>query len=122
MYTSNYKPLDYRPLENTQLEIYDNRPLLRRNYTPVCRYTGQPNDTSLNYFSSGSTSLDLPGCVIEDPNDPTKCWLDDSQWSVIKWTGGILLLLYVTSVALPMAKDISTTFSKDKNTTKTKTK
>ena len=105
MYTSNYKPL----------EIYDNRPLLRRNYTPVCRYTGLSND-----FSLDNVSLDLPGCVIEDPNDPTKCWLDDSQWSVIKWTGGILLLLYVTSVALPMAKGIGTTFSKDKDTTKVK--
>lgn len=115
MYTANYIPLDY----NT-LEPYDDRPFLRRNYSPVCRYTGLPNDTSLNYFSSDTTSLDLPGCVIVDPNDPTKCWLDDSQWSVIKWTGGILLLLYVASVALPMAKGIGTTFSKDKDTTKTK--
>ena len=112
MYTSNYRPLGYR-----QIGEYDDRPLLRRNYTPVCRYTGLPND-----FSLDTTSLDLEGCVIENPNDPTKCWIDDSQWKVIKWTGIILLGLYVAKTALPMAKGIGTTFSKEKDTTKTKTK
>ena len=125
MYTSNYKPLDYRPLGYRQLEPYDDRPFLRRNYSPVCRYTGLSNNTSLNNMSLGytsldTTSLDLEGCVIENPNDPTKCWIDDNQWKVIKWTGGILLGLYVVSIVIPMVKGIGTTFSKDKNTTKVK--
>ena len=59
-------------------------------------------------------------CVIKNPFDDTKCWIDKNQWPYIKWTGIILLGLYVTSIAVPMAVDISTTLKKPENKNITK--
>ena len=54
-------------------------------------YTSDYNEmehNSFNYNILDYNTLDyvnlleeVPECVIKNPDDPTKCWIDDNQWS-----------------------------------------
>jgi len=129
MYNSNYRPLgefhnrklngyDNEQLinDNEQLIENDNRPFLRRNYDPLCEYNNTPyrGNVSLNGAFPNYTMLQEvpPECVIKNPFDDTKCWIDENQWSYVKWTGIGLLGLLVISKAAPLAVDLKKTLSK----------
>ena len=94
MYTSNYNELNYTELEYNSF-----------NYGKL-----DYNEQDYNTLDYTSLVEDVPECVFVSPFDETKCWLDEKQWSTIKWVGIGLLGLFVVSKAVPLITDIKKSF------------